>query len=241
MLADREMVESGCDAMLESAMNENVAFLVVGDPFGATTHTDLYLRAIRRGVSVNTIHNASIINAIGVCGLQLYSFGPIVTIPFFTKTWQPDSPYTKIAANFRAGQHTLCLLDIKVKEQSEENLLRGRLIYEPPRYMTVKQAVEQLLEIEERRGEGVCTKDSLGVGVMRIGGATQKIIVGTLAELMAEPEESYGGPLHSFILPARELHEMEYEMLQLNALAGSLIGRTPYSEYLKSLEASSHQ
>jgi len=222
--------------MLESAMNGNVAFLVVGDPFGATTHTDLYLRAIHRGIAVQTIHNASIINAIGVCGLQLYSFGPIVTIPFFTKTWHPDSPYTRIAANFRAGQHTLCLLDIKVKEQSEENLLRGRLIYEPPRYMTVRQAVGQLLETEERKGEGVCTGDSLGIGIMRVGGTTQKIVVGTLTELMAEPEESYGGPLHSFILPARELHELEYEMLQLNALAGSLISRTSYREHLRVLE-----
>jgi hypothetical protein len=30
---------------------------------------------------------------------------------------------------------------------------RGRLIYEPPRYMTVAQAVEQLLQIEDARKE----------------------------------------------------------------------------------------
>jgi hypothetical protein len=35
----------GVDAILESALTEDVAFLVVGDPFAATTHTDLQLRA----------------------------------------------------------------------------------------------------------------------------------------------------------------------------------------------------
>ena len=45
ILADRELVESGSADILRDADKENVAFLVVGDPFGATTHTDLVLRA----------------------------------------------------------------------------------------------------------------------------------------------------------------------------------------------------
>ena len=44
--ADREFVESGCEKMIEEAKTEQVAFLVVGDPFCATTHSDLYLRCI---------------------------------------------------------------------------------------------------------------------------------------------------------------------------------------------------
>ena len=63
-------------------------------------------------------------NAIGCTGLQLYSFGGAVSIVFFTPKWRPDSFYDKIAANRKLGLHTLCLLDIKVKEQSEENLIR---------------------------------------------------------------------------------------------------------------------
>lgn len=35
----------GVDGILELAVREDVAFLVVGDPFAATTHTDLQLRA----------------------------------------------------------------------------------------------------------------------------------------------------------------------------------------------------
>jgi diphthamide biosynthesis methyltransferase len=33
-VADREMVESNSDEILRNAQNEDVAFLVVGDPFG---------------------------------------------------------------------------------------------------------------------------------------------------------------------------------------------------------------
>ena len=43
--ADRDLVESGADTILMNADSVDVAFLVVGDPFGATTHTDLLLRA----------------------------------------------------------------------------------------------------------------------------------------------------------------------------------------------------
>ena len=43
--ADRDLVESGADTILQNADSVDVAFLVVGDPFGATTHTDLLLRA----------------------------------------------------------------------------------------------------------------------------------------------------------------------------------------------------
>jgi len=35
--------------------DEDVAFLVVGDPFGATTHTDLILRAKERNIKVQKI------------------------------------------------------------------------------------------------------------------------------------------------------------------------------------------
>ena len=92
-VADREFVESGCDVMIEQAKTENVAFLVVGDPFCATTHTDLYLRCMSEGVKVQVVHNASIVSAMGCCGLQVYRFGEIVSIPFFTETWKPYSFY----------------------------------------------------------------------------------------------------------------------------------------------------
>jgi len=38
----------------------------------ATTHADLLLRAKEHGVGTKVIHNASIINAVGCCGLQVH-------------------------------------------------------------------------------------------------------------------------------------------------------------------------
>ena len=67
--ADREFVESGCQEMINEAKTEEIAFLVVGDPFCATTHTDLFLRCIEEGVKVEVVHNASIVSAMGCCGL----------------------------------------------------------------------------------------------------------------------------------------------------------------------------
>jgi diphthine methyl ester synthase len=63
-------------------------------------------------------------NAAGASGLQLYNFGQTVSLVFFTETWKPGSFYDRIKENADIGLHTLVLLDIKVKEQSEENLAR---------------------------------------------------------------------------------------------------------------------
>lgn len=47
-----------------------VIFLLCGSS-SATTHTDLVLRARQAGIEVGVVHNASIMNAIGCCGLQV--------------------------------------------------------------------------------------------------------------------------------------------------------------------------
>lgn len=209
--ADRELVESGCDEMLERAMTQEVSFLVVGDALCATTHTDLMLRARQRGVEVRVVHNASVMNAIAACGLQLYRFGETVSIPFWTDDWRPASFYDKVLANRKAGLHTLCLLDIKVKEQTVENLMRGRKVYEPPRFMTVAQALGQLMEIEVERQEGVAAPSTPVVGVARLGRQDQAIVFGPCVEVV---DAKLGGPLHSLVVPAEELHELELEFLK---------------------------
>ena len=76
----------------------------------ATTHTDILIRAQDLGIETHVVHNASIMNAAGCSGLQLYSFGATISIPYFTETWRPDSFYDKIVYNAGGGMHTLCLL-----------------------------------------------------------------------------------------------------------------------------------
>lgn len=52
LLADRNVVESEADSIYASAKDDDVSFLVVGDPLCATTHTDLIIRARELGVKV---------------------------------------------------------------------------------------------------------------------------------------------------------------------------------------------
>jgi diphthine methyl ester synthase len=185
----------------------------------ATTHTDLVLRARELGIKISTVPNASIMSAIGATGLQLYNFGQTVSMVFFTETWKPASFYDRIRENREIGLHTLVLLDIKVKEQSLENMARGRKIYEPARYMTVGQCAKQMLEIEEIKkaeGEGkdgVYGEESLAIGVARVGGKTEKFVSGTLKQL-CNADEELGGPLHSLILLGRRTHELESDFVR---------------------------
>jgi len=210
IVADRELVESGADTILEGADQDDIAFLVVGDVFGATTHIDLVIRARELNIAVESIHNASVMNAVGACGLQLYQFGQTVSLVFFTDSWKPDSFYNKVMENRKIGLHTLLLLDIKVKEQSIENMARGRLIYEPPRYMDIATAAQQLLEIEEIRGEQAYTPNTPCVAISRLGSPTQKFKAATLKQLA---EYDSGEPLHSLIMLGRQVHDLELQYL----------------------------
>jgi len=84
--ADRDFCEIEIDHLLERISQDkesNYAFLVVGDAFCATTHADLFLRAAKLKVEVGVIHNASIISAVGCCGLQVYRFGEVVSVPLW--------------------------------------------------------------------------------------------------------------------------------------------------------------
>ncbi|XP_046601637.1 diphthine methyl ester synthase [Neodiprion lecontei] len=215
IVADRELVESGADEILAEAEVKKVAFLVVGDPFGATTHTDLVLRAREKGVQVQVVHNASILNAVGCCGLQLYSYGEVVSIPYWIENWEPDSFYDKIATNRERGLHTLCLLDIKVKEPTLESILKRKKDYMPPRFMSVAEAADQLLKIVERKIEAgekglAFTGDSLAVGLARVGADDQRIVACSLREMI---EADLGPPLHCLVVTGPILHPLEAEYL----------------------------
>lgn len=215
ILADRELVEQGADQFLDEAKQLEIGFLVVGDPFGATTHSDLVLRAREKEVKVQVVHNASIMSAVGCCGLQLYNFGETVSIPFWTDNWRPESFYDKILDNLKRGQHTLCLLDIKVKEQSEENMARGRKIYEPPRFMSCQVACQQLLEIVEKLPEsetepGLRSSSDV-VSLARVGTDTQQLVTSSLAR---GADINMGPPLHSLIIPGN-CHFLEQESLNM--------------------------
>jgi len=216
ILATRDLVEKEAEEkLILPAKEKNIALLVVGDALGATTHTDLMLRAKELGVKTEVVFNASILNAIGIVGLELYKYGKTTSIVFPDNNWYPETPYEVIKKNQSIGLHTLCLLDIKVAEPSREEM-RKAIIEErepkplPPRYMTVKECLEVLLKIEEEKNEGIITKETLAIGLARLGQPDMKIIAGTIGELM---EVDFGEPLHSLIIPG-ELHHIEEEIIK---------------------------
>ncbi|KAJ8943002.1 hypothetical protein NQ318_008320 [Aromia moschata] len=212
IIADRDLVEQGADDILNEAMKKRYCVI---DPFGATTHTDLVLRAKEKGVQVQVIHNASILTAVGCCGLQLYSFGETVSIPYWTENWNPDSFFSKACNNYRNKLHTLCLLDIKVKEPTLESLTKKKKEYMPPKFMSVAEASTQVLKIIEKHKKTGETpeinEDTLCVGLARIGAKDQQIVVGSLTKMA---EYDLGPPLHSLIIPGPVLHPMEIDYLE---------------------------
>lgn len=195
ILADRELVEKEAEnTILKDAEKSNVAFLVVGDVFGATTHTDIFLRAKEKGIDCKVFHNTSIINAVSETGLELYKFGKTTSLPFPTESYNPTTAYDVITANKKNKMHTLVLLDIKSDEK---------------RYMAVNQAIEILLDSENKKRKGIIKGSTLIVGCARIGSSNQTIFYGTASDLV---EKDFGKPLHCLIVPS-ELHFIEEEML----------------------------
>jgi len=105
---EREVVENAT-AIISQAAYQNVVLLIIGDVFSATTHMALFLEAKAQNIDVKVIHNASILNAVGITGLELYKFGKTTSIPFH----ESNTPYEVIKGNFPL--HTLCLLDLDPK------------------------------------------------------------------------------------------------------------------------------
>ena len=195
ILADRKTVESEAEnTILKNAKQNDVAFLVIGDVFGATTHTDLKLRAIKDQIKVVVISNASVMNAVGITGLELYKFGKTTSIPFDNKS--VTAPYDVIKQNQSIGLHTLLLLDLKPKQD---------------KFMTVNDAIEFLLTVGEKKKENLFTEDSFCIGCARLGQDDYKIKAGKASELL---KENFGKPLHCLIVPG-ELHFIEEESLAL--------------------------
>lgn len=204
--ADREMVEQKAEqSILKDAKTKEVAFLVVGDPFSATTHIDLLLRAEKIGIKTEVVHNASIISAVGATGLQVYKFGKTTSIPFSSVEFQPETPYEVIKMNKKNGMHTLILLDLKKTGKKFE-------------FMNAKEGIEYLLKIEEKRKESIFTKEIKIVVVERLGCKDFKVHFDIIENLL---KRKFGKPLHALIVPG-ELHFMEEEALHEASISETL-------------------
>ncbi|OXB71585.1 UNVERIFIED_CONTAM: hypothetical protein H355_004180 [Colinus virginianus] len=114
-------------------MCEIMVLTLIG--LGLCDEKDITARGLEEVQKADIVYLEAYTAILGASRAQLvYRFGQIVSIPFFHGNWRPDSFYEKIKKNIDAECHTLCLLDIKVKEQTTENMMKGNRIFEPSRY-----------------------------------------------------------------------------------------------------------
>ncbi|MFO7991084.1 MAG: diphthine synthase [Thermoplasmata archaeon] len=190
----RDEVESQA-VPIEKARDNTVVFLTAGDPMAATTHIDLRLRAEKEGIHTRVIHSSSIFSAApSILGVQHYKFGKTITLPFNSDRKYPESPYDGIKKNKEAGFHSLVLLDINGEEQ---------------RYMTVNEGIEVLLELEERRGDGVIDDKTVLAGLARVGSDNVEVKAGFPRDLMGH---DFGDGLQCIVVFS-DLHFMEIDSL----------------------------
>ncbi len=196
IIADREMTEQGDEKIVSEASSSNVAFLIIGNVFSATTHIQLFKLAREKEVKVEVINNASVLNAVGIVGLELYKYGKITSIPFIEDHPNLETPYNVLKDNKSLEMHTLFLLDLKPNED---------------KFMTVNSALEILEKIEAKKKEGLISDKTLVVGCARLGCSDFIVKSGKLSEIK---EFDFGSPLHCLIIPGK-MHFVEEEVLKM--------------------------
>ena len=191
---------------IEESKTSNVALITGGDPLIATTHSEFLVQCSKKGIDFEVIHGSSILSsAPAISGLQGYKFGKVTTIPFPDYNYYPKSPYEAIEDNLKMNLHTLVLLDIQADKE---------------RYMTVNQGLEYLLNIEnDLDREGLITKNTLAMGISRVGSQDVLVKAGAISDLI---DYDFGSPLHCIIIPSK-LHIVEAEYLVEIAGADSSI------------------
>lgn len=195
VLTRRDLEENAYERILKASEDRRVVLLVPGDPLAATTHISLRLRAFDLGVKTGIIHAASVFSAAAsLAGLQHYKFGRTVTIPIRQEGFMPLSPYDVVSDNLARGLHTLLLLDLDVE--------RGR-------FLSIREALDLLLEMEHARGKNIITQDRLVVGLARIGSPEPTVRCNLIKDLVGL---DFGLPPYTLIVPGR-LHFMEANTL----------------------------
>ncbi len=187
IIADREMVEVK-QPFLEQAKDKKVTLLIIGDVFSATTHMSIMMDAKKLGIKVNIVNNASVLNAIGIVGLELYKFGRVVSIPFHNENVK--APVKALNDNQSVGLHTLFLLDLDPFNDV---------------YLSIKDAAEYLIK------NGV-KKSSLCVGCARLGGDDFVVHVSSLETIGSH---DYGNAPYCLIISSKVMHFVEEEALEM--------------------------
>jgi diphthine synthase len=190
-VVDREFVEDGT-AILADAQEKNVALAVVGDPMIATTHSELRVRAIRKGIETRVVHAATIASAAAsASGLHSYKFSRTVTVTKEAVN-RLTQAYHVLHQNLLVGAHTLLLLEYDTA--SGEGVTPG-------------EAMGGLLLAEGNFKRGVVSEKTFALVLSRVGREDGSLAAGAFSELSAK---EYGEAPHSVVIPGT-LHFTEAE------------------------------
>jgi len=186
----RDLEGEAIDRIIEEARYRNIAILVPGDPFIATTHDAIRVEAYKKGVKVIVVNGLTIHSIIASrTGLQAYRFGKMITLTY-PDSFKPYSTIETIYDNLSRNLHTLLLLDYRVDEG---------------RYMSINEAVDILLSLDDKR----LLARVLAVGVARLCFRDEYIIADRLIELK---NYNYPKPPHSIVIVAKP-HPIELDNL----------------------------
>ncbi len=190
-IVDRQFVEDG-STVLSNAREKNVVLAVLGDPMIATTHNELRVRAIRRGIETRVVHSATIASAAAsASGLHSYKFSRTVTVTRESVS-KLTQAYQMLHKNLLEGAHTLLLLEYDV--QSGEGI-------------TPADAMTGLMLAEGSFKRGVVSEKTFAIVLSRLGREGAAMAGGSLAELS---KREAGAPPHCLIIPGK-LHFTEVE------------------------------
>ena len=194
VLAKRWQVEDGAQ-ILKDAEDKKVVLLAYGDPYIATTHIELRVRAAEQGIKTRSIHaSSSLTSMIGECGLHFYKIGRVATLMSDAKSL--TTPYYVIYKNIIEGNHTILLL-----EYDQANNF----------FLDPKEALNGLLNAEDGQNRQVVSLSTFGIVASRIGFDDQEIVAGRISSLR---ERDFGRPPHTVIIPGR-LHFTESDALKM--------------------------
>ena len=193
-IAKRWFVEDGKE-IIEKSKNQKVVLLSYGDPYIATTHIELRVRAIEEKIKTQSIHaSSSITSMIGECGLHFYKIGRIATIMNDMKSL--ITPYYVTYKNIIEGNHTVLLLEYNQDKKF---------------FLDPKEALNDLIETENGQKRNVIKPSSFAIIASRIGFEDQRIISGKIESLN---KIDFGKPPHTIIIPGR-MHFTESDALKV--------------------------
>lgn len=196
VLVKRWQVEDGVE-ILKNAKDKTAVLLSYGDPFVATTHTELRTRAAEQGIKTGCIHASSAVTAMaGECGLHFYKIGRQATIMNEAKSL--TTPYYVTYRNMIHGNHTILLL-----EYSQDAGF----------FLDPGDALAALAKTEEGQARSVMTPSTYCIVASRIGSKNQSIVAGMASSLKGA---DFGAPPHAIIIPG-SMHFTESDALMRSA------------------------